>query len=122
MINSPLIYQGRAKYPFTADSDWDNATPPDAPEPREASGWTYGNANWAYNADGTAKTVSKATLEENGAGLRFYFGTNGAALYSTDQTTYDARIKRVLRVENLTGWKDESGNVYGDESGVWSDE
>lgn len=98
MIPTPLTYTGRAKYNIPADSDWNNATMPDCDDCRKATGWTYGSANWAYNTDGTAKTVSKATLEENGAGFRFYFGTKGGALYSVDQTANDVKIKKTLGV------------------------
>lgn len=75
-----------------------NYSLPDAHQPREATGWTYGTANTFYNADGTQKELTFAELDAAGTGPRYYLGTKGTALYSTDQTAKDSLIEKILKV------------------------
>lgn len=93
MIPTPLTYTGRAKYPFTAESDWDNAIFPDAPEPREATGWEYNTETALYNADGTPKTVAKTVLEEEGDGPLLWIGDSKWIAFKST-----AEAKRALKV------------------------
>jgi len=77
----PAINPGRAKYNLVAVSNPTDTTIvdahtyslPDCAEMRTASGWT-GTANAFYNADGTVKTITGATLKANGAGPLLWFG------------------------------------------------
>lgn len=71
----------------------------DAHRMRIALGWTWGVDHWAYNADGTPKTILGSILIDNGIGYQFYCGDKGLAGYSqTQDAVSNTKIIRALRV------------------------
>lgn len=106
MINSPLQYQGPLKSNLTRVTGTSTIINPtdtyslaDTNAARVAVGFVYGVDHWAYNADGTPKTILGSVLIDNGIGYRFYVGTRGIAGYSVDQDAKShARIVKALKV------------------------
>lgn len=95
---------------------------PDCAECRDATGFTYGTENWAYNADGTAKSVTIDAMEANGLGDRYFLGSKGCALYSADKTGSTAsKIERYLRGITGSVQVDSDGDIIIDSQGSMLD-
>lgn len=106
MYKTPLQYSGKTRNNLTRVTGTSTTISPtdtyrlaDADAARRAAGFIYGVDHWAFNADGTPKTILGSVLIENGVGYQFYCGDKGVAGYSQAQDAVsNTKIIRALRV------------------------